>query len=86
MPSGVTDTYKSDALCEQRKRRSWACTLRAARQQESDSAEIQRLVDEGADGWQTTEKSVIGEAVHHCGGGSPLPLYIECRKRYNISE
>ena len=28
MPSGVTDTYKSDALCEQRKRRSWACTLR----------------------------------------------------------
>lgn len=28
MPSGVTDTYKSDVLCEQRKRRSWACTLR----------------------------------------------------------
>lgn len=72
MPSGVADTYKSDALCEQRKRRSCACTLKAERQQESDAAEIRRLAGDGADSWQTTEKSAIGEAVHHCGGVLPL--------------
>ena len=37
-----------------------------------DPAEIRQLEDEGADGWQTTEKSVIGKAVHHFGGVSPL--------------
>lgn len=36
------------------------------------AAEIRRLADNGAVGWQTTEKSINGEVVYCCGGVLPL--------------
>lgn len=36
------------------------------------AAEIRRLADDGAVGWQTTEKSINGEVVYCCGGVLPL--------------
>lgn len=36
------------------------------------AAEIRRLADDGAVGWQTTEKSINGEVEYCCGGVLPL--------------
>lgn len=45
------------------------------------AAEIRRLADDGAVGWQTTEKSINGEVVYCCGGVLPL-LYFQ-NKSFN---
>lgn len=62
-------TPKSDARHEQRKHVSWACTLKAVRQQET-------LPGECTGGWRTAEKSVIkGEHVALRCYCSPFKFY-----------
>ena len=45
------------------------------------AAEIRRLADDGAVGWQTTEESINGEIVCYCG--SALSLFLH-PKRWEV--
>ena len=54
------------------------------RQQDIDAAEIRRLVDDGAESWQTTEKPVMQEAEYHCGGTRALANTLHNVRQRNI--